>query len=144
MEEKKEETVGNYCASCGSPVPPGIVTCPKCSQARIAAKRLVRSSSEESSEHVSVLRSPEGSVRKGVAYGTLSKEQGDLLILLLSRGRLLDFSVRTVLTSLIKDIAEERNAQRREDRIYVLIEFVSVTMPSDDFASGLSRVFKIR
>jgi len=144
MEEKEEETAGNYCASCGSPIPPGVVTCPKCSQARIATKRLVGSSSEESSEYVPVLRSPEESVRKGVAYGTLSRDQADLLILLLSRGRLLDFSVRTVLASLIKDIAEERNAQRREDRIYVLIEFVSVTIPSEDLASGLSRAFKIR
>jgi hypothetical protein len=91
-----------------------------------------------------VLRTPEESIRKGVAYGRLSEDQGNLLILSLSRGCLLDFSVRSVLTSLIKDIAEERNAQRREDKVYVLMEFVSFTMPSEDFASGLSRVFKTR
>jgi len=143
MEEKEEETAGNYCASCGSPIPPGIVTCPKCSRVRIAEKRLVKSP-DKAAEHISVLRTPEESIRKGVAYGTLSKDQGDLLILLLSRGCLLGFSVRSVLKSLIKDIAEEKSAQRREDKVYVLMEFVSVTMPSEDFASGLSRVFKIR
>lgn len=143
MEEKEEETAGNYCASCGSPLPPGVVTCPKCSQARIAEKRSIKSS-DKASEQVSVLRTPEEIIRKGVAYGTLSKDQGDLLILLLSRGCLLDFSVRSVLTSLIKDIAEEKNAQRREDKVYILMELVSVTMPSEDFASGLSRVFKMR
>jgi uncharacterized OB-fold protein len=91
MEEKEEETVGNYCASCSSPIPPGVVMCPKCSQARIAGKKPIESS-DESVEHVSVLRTPEESVRKGAANGTLTKEQGELLLLLLSRSRLLDSS----------------------------------------------------
>jgi len=143
MEEKEEETAANYCASCGSPLPPGVVECPKCSRARTAEKRPIKSSDEDR-EQVSVLRTPEESIRKGVAYGTLSKDQGDLLILLLSRGRLLDFSVRSVLTSLIKDIAEEKNAQRREDKVYVLMEFVSITMPLEDFARELSRLFRMR
>jgi hypothetical protein len=143
MKEKEEETVGNYCASCSSPIPPGVVICPKCSKARIAGKKPMESS-DEFVGHMSVLRAPEESVRRGVAYGTLTKEQGELLVLLLSRSRLLDFSVRSVLNSLVKEIAEERNAQKKEDRIYILIEFVSVTMPSEDLASGLSHAFKIR
>ena len=144
MEEKEEGTAGNYCVSCGSPIPPGIVTCPKCSQARIAGERQVESGPHEPTEHVSVLRIPEDRVRRSVAYGTLSKEQGDLLNILLSRGCLLDFSARSVLTSLINGIAEDRHAQRREDKVYVLIEFVSYVMPSEDFASGLVHVFKLR
>jgi len=143
MEEKEEETVGNYCASCSSSIPPGFVICPKCSRARIAGKKRMESS-DESVEHVSVLRTPEESVRKGAANGMLTKEQGELLVLLLSRSRLLDFSVRSVLNSLVKEIAEERNAQKKEDRIYILIEFVSVTMPSEDLASGLYHAFDIR
>jgi hypothetical protein len=31
-----------------------------------------------------------------------------------------------VLTSLIKEIAEEKNVQRREDKVYVLMEFGSL------------------
>lgn len=144
MEEKEEGTAENYCASCGALIPPGMLTCPQCSKAKTARKRPVERSPEESSEHVSVLRTPEESVRRGVAYGTLAKDQGELLLLLLSKGRLLDFSVRSVLISLIKEIAEERNAQRREDRAHILIEFVSTIMPSEDLASRLSRAFKTR
>jgi len=144
MEEKEEETAGNYCASCGSPIPPGVVTCPNCSQARIAGKRLVERNSQKPPEHVSVLRTPEDRVRRSVVYGTLSKDQGELLVLMLSRSCLLDFSAKSVLTSLIKEIAEERHAQRREDRVYVLIEFVSSIMPFEDFATRLVHVFKLR
>jgi hypothetical protein len=144
MEENEEGTAGNYCASCGSPLPPGVVTCPKCSRTRISGKRHVESESQGPTEHVSVLRIPEDRVRRSVAYGTLSKDQGDLLNILLSRGCLLDFSARSVLTSLINGIAEDRHAQRREDKVYVLIEFVSYVMPSEDFASGLVHVFKLR
>jgi hypothetical protein len=143
MEDKEEETVGNYCASCSSPIPPGVVICPRCSQARIAGKKSKRSS-DETVELMSLMRAPEESVRKGVVYGTLTKEQGELLVLLLSRGRFLDFLARSALNSLVKEIAEERNAQRKEDRIYTLIEFVSITMPSEDLANGLSRAFEVK
>jgi hypothetical protein len=91
-----------------------------------------------------VLRTPEDRIRRSVVYGTLSKDQGELLVLLQSRGCLLDFSAKSVLTSLIKEIAEERHAQRREDKVYVLIEFVSCIMPFEDFANRLVHVFKLR
>jgi len=140
MEDKEEETVGNYCASCSSPIPPGVVICPRCSQARIAGKKPMEGF-DETVEHVSVLRTPEESVRKGAANGMLTKEQGELLALLLSRGRLLTFNATSVLASLVREVAEERNAQRKEDRIKTLIEFVSDTMPSEDLASALRHAF---
>jgi len=143
MEEKEEETVGNYCASCRSPIPPGAVMCPKCSHARIAGKKPVENV-DESVGQVFVLRTPEESVRKGAANGILTKEQGELLVLLLSRGHLLTFSATSVLASLVREVAEERNAQRKEDRIKTLIEFVSDTMPSEDLASALRHAFKTR
>ena len=142
MEKKAERTAENCCVSCGSPIPPGTVTCSKCSLVKTARRRPVKRGSEGSCGYVSVLRTPEENVRRSVAHGTLAKEQGELLILLLSRSHLLDPSVRSVPTSLINEIAEERNAQKREDRVYVLMEFVAITMPSDDFASDLFRVFK--
>jgi len=143
MEEKEEEIAGNYCASCGSPIPPGVVTCPKCSKAKIAGKRPMQTASEEATEDLIVVRTPEASIRRSVAYGTLTREQGELLLLLLSEGRLLDFAVRSVLSSLLKDIAEERNSQRMEDRVHVLIELVSVTMPSGDFERRLFHTFRL-
>ena len=99
--------------------------------------------SEGSCGYVSVLRTPEVNVTRSIVRGTLTNEQRELLILLLSRGHLLEPSFRSVSTSLVNEIAEERNAQKREDRVYVLMEFVAITMPSDDFANDLSRVFKI-
>jgi len=143
MEEEEKETAENYCASCGSPIPPGAVTCARCSQLRHAEKRPVSSSSDEDAERVSVLRTPEESVRRGMSYGTLTEEEGELLLLLLSRGRLLDFSVRSVLKSLIREIAEERDAERRKERVYTLMELVEMTMPSENFSRELSCAFKI-
>lgn len=143
MEEEEGETAGNYCASCNSPIPPGEVVCSKCLQVRVAGKK-PSEAYDRTLENVSVLKTPEESVRRSVAYGMLTEEQGELLVLLLSRSRLLDFSVRFAMTSLVKEIAEERNAQRKEDRIIILIEFVSVTMPSEDLAGRLSRAFKTR
>ncbi len=144
MEEKESQTAENYCASCGCPIPPGTVTCPKCSETRTARKRVVNRSSEEGSENVSVLRVPEEGVRRGVAMGLLRREEGELLLLLLARRHLLDFSVRSVLTSLITEIAQERDVQKREDRVYILREFVNSTMPTEDLVGEVSRTFQLR
>lgn len=144
MEDEEKETAENYCVSCGSPIPPGAVVCTRCSQYKIAEKRPVEKPSEETSVSASVLRTPEESVRRGMSLGVLTKEQGELLLLVLSRGRLLDFSVRSVLVPLIKEIAEERNAKRREEREYTLKEFLCVVMPTDNLPDSVSRAFNLR
>jgi hypothetical protein len=144
MGDEENDSAGDYCARCGNPIPPGLVICPKCSDKTLACKRVVGKPSEDSSESVSVLKTPEDRVMRGVVQGLLTREEGNLLLLLLSRGRLLDFSVRSVLTSLIGEIAEEGSVRKREDRAYVLREFVGSTMPNEDLVGRVSSTFQLR
>ncbi|MBE0518933.1 MAG: hypothetical protein IH630_06905 [Thermoplasmata archaeon] len=142
MEEKAKGTTEKCCASCGFPIPPDAETCPKCSQVRTAKKRPVKRNSEDSRGLVSVIRTPEESVRRSVASGMLTREQGELLLLLLSRGRLLDPEIRSVSTSLVKELAEHWDVMKREDKAYILRKLVDTTTPSEGLARELSRAFK--
>ncbi len=107
-------------------------------------KGVVEKSSIDGPDGVSALGTPEESVRRGVARGLLTREEGELLLLLLAGRNLIDLSVGSVLSSLIMEIAEETGVQKREDRVYVLREFVSTTMPTEDAAGMLSRTFRLR
>ena len=144
MDEEGQGTEGNCCANCGSPIPPSAILCDKCSCLSSAEKKPVRRSFGEVSRSVAVKETPDGCIRRGVYYGFLTEEQGDLLLRLMSEGSSLAPSVRSVLLSLTKEIAEERHAQRREDRAYVLLEFVNAVMSSVELSRDILRAFQLK
>ncbi|TFH48652.1 MAG: hypothetical protein E4G89_05945 [Methanothrix sp.] len=61
---------------------------------------------------------------------------------MLSRGHLLDKKIRAESTSLIMEIAEERDPKQRDDRVCFLIELVAMTMPIENLDAQLSLAFK--
>ncbi len=144
MEEREENASGNYCAGCGSPIPSGLVTCSECSRARIPNRRRVKKNNAASSDHLSVMRAPDDAVRKAMGHGTLTRDQGELLLRLISETRLLDFSMKSALVSLIRAIANEGGAQKREERVHDLIGFLTLVMSSEDTAQEVLIAFRLK
>lgn len=87
------------------------------------------------------MRSAEERVGRAVARKLLTAEQGELLLRILSYSALLDFSVRSELTSLVIQIADEMDAGRRRKRLRALAELVAATMPTTYLSARLTRAF---